>query len=463
METPRRIYSTKISAHKMPEKDSPTLTVATNTLLQAIQDEYLRSHEDRRILMLKQFGEYIVDKKNTNPSQFDGKRLVALAQASSWFSLSSSEWKKLMPSDNLVLKTLHPLAHLCSYLAVERRKAIIHWQTSTFESLCQRINCDDLVFENVEQNLESTSTRENFFLVGSFTQDRANEIESCLRSSITSTFAPLVEYHSLITALQNNFTIPSQPQISEFAQLFRSDPAGRKILESLRVLAWLTAPNKISSIDEFSRVDTSLSMLKKLNIAAHCSIPSNLREKILSSTLKCLSYISEKYLSMCLNRSSDGTLRENCGRRQMFIDLASAFSELSLLLTDMYREGLLRAESEEIGLNNGTKAYDYVNSLIFGKMESENDKRDIERQISRRNDLVSTAKWVLKLEMAILTEDWERMELLSGIDKPLISCSQCVEIIEVMKVYCSIETCSRIFVPSAKILKRIIKFIFFLI
>ncbi len=138
--------------------------------------------------------------------------------------------------------------------------------------------------------------------------------------------------------------------------------------------------------------------------------------------------LSEKYLYLCLNRSSDGTLRENCGRRQMFIDLAGAFSELSLLLTDMYREGLIPSENDRL-LDHGSKAHDYVNQLIFKKIGKENLQN--EQEIIDRNALVAAARWVLKLEMAILTEDWEKMDILASHERPnpLPQCPRVIEVI----------------------------------
>lgn len=241
--------------------------------------------------------------------------------------------------------------------------------------------------------------------------------------------------------------------------------------------SWLLTNNQQGNIeDEFSKVDNSLSMLKQINIAAHCKLPPMIREKILSCSLRSLSLLCEKYLYLSLNRSSDGTLRENCGRRQMFIDLAGAFAELSLLLTDMYREGLIQAEGDDlipITTNGGSKAYDYVNSLIFGHEENENPKI-IEEKIKNRNSLVSAARWVLKLEMSILTEDWARMDILSSVERPS-SLPQCPGVIEVLnlsnkKIFtlylfislilsfvCLYYYLNRVFAHLVKILKHIIK------
>jgi hypothetical protein len=491
--TSKRSYSNKVSAHKLLEKDSLDIPISSsstssssssNALIQAIQDEYIRGDDDRRLLLLQQFLEYLYSQRKHKlgndhlhhhqliTSTAD-RMLQTLAQASSWFSLSQSEWSHLFPSsdDHHCYKSLHPLAHITSYLAIERRKTILLWQEKNFQTICQQIYDKEVVIISPDMTMTPSSTStmvtnqyDSFSVVGSFTQNRTETIEATLRVSVQSIFSPLVEYYSLLSHLQDtplsfsNGSNGSKSDHSELSLLFRSTPKNRNILETLRVLTWLIAgtstgqqtPSVVDQpspalgsseqtlegeVDEFSKIDSSLSMLKKMNIAAHCSIPSDLREKILSTTLRCLSSLSEKYLYLCLNRSSDGTLRENCGRRQMFIDLAGAFSELSLLLTDMYREGLIQADGEEDNLlRNGTKAHDYVNSLIFGKFGHDTPKqKEIETQISHRNDLVETARWVLKLEMAILTEDWDNMDTLSTLERPKISLPQCPGIIEVSR------------------------------
>jgi hypothetical protein len=463
--TPKRSYSNKVSAHKILDKDLetaasaslPPSTSSTNALVQAIQDEYVRSGEDRRLLLLQQFLEYLYSQRRHKQSEQQlliaaDRMLQNITQTSSWFGLTQSEWDQLLPSTDdphTCHRSLHPLAQISSYLAIERRKSILLWQEKVFETISRQVydkeaviltpdttSAQDMRHENTNQH------HETFSVVGSFTQDRAETIEATLRLNVQSTFSPLVEYYSLLSHLQD---MSSSISSKELSLLFRSAPNNRNIIETLRVLTWLLAGTggvaQTSSLDseekvedEYTRVDRSLSMLKKLNIAAHCNIPSDLREKILSTTLRCLSSLSEKYLYLCLNRSSDGTLRENCGRKQMFIDLAGAFSELSLLLTDMYREGLIQTDGGEQGIivRNGTKAHDYVNSLIFGKLGNEQMKQQIERQISHRNDLVETARWVLKLEMAILTEDWDRMDVLSTVEKPQLSLPHCPGIIEVV-------------------------------
>jgi hypothetical protein len=395
------------------------------------------------------------------------------------------------------LRSSHPLSQMCSYLSIERRKVILLWQRDLFDSLCQQVYQRDVIAitspsslsprhslppssssqrgahpHGNDDNGEDEVKEENpvhqeqeeivFSVIGSFTKDRQKTLENTMKASVASIFKPLVEFHSLLNHLQDHFTSSSSTPAaaggggagngkSELSELFRSDPMSRNIMETLRVLSWLTASTSESiPEDEFSQVDTSLTMLQKMTIASHCNLPLELREKILSSTLRCLSLSSEKYLYLCLNRSSDGTLRENCGRRQMFIDLAGAFSELSLLLADMYRQGLIQAEAGtgaggskdkaevEVGRLMGdgeTKtAHEYVNHLVFGKHETGGmeQQQQIEQQIAHRNDLVSTARWVLKLEMAILTEDWDRMDLLSSTEKPNISLPQCPGIIEVV-------------------------------
>jgi hypothetical protein len=76
-----------VSAHKIhQESDSSqhgALNSSANALIQAIQDESIRSNDDKRLLMLQQFLEYVHSKrkfKTLDANSLSDKMLLTIAQ-----------------------------------------------------------------------------------------------------------------------------------------------------------------------------------------------------------------------------------------------------------------------------------------------------------------------------------------------------------------------------------------------
>lgn len=111
----------------------------------------------------------------------------------------------------------------------------------------------------------------------------------------------------------------------------------------------------------------------RISTILQCQIDNKIRNSIISVRKDSLENILEKYMIQLLNRATIGLCKENSSRRQIFIDIASSFNEFSLCLAQMNRD--------EIGTGNNWTG------------------------------IKNAANWVLKLNMAILVEDWETMDL----------------------------------------------------
>jgi hypothetical protein len=152
----------------------------------------------------------------------------------------------------------------------------------------------------------------------------------------------------------------------------------------------------------YERADNSMTASKRLMAAVQCDIPQNLRDKLLSVRLQCTAAICEKFLGRGLNLAANGSLKENGGRQQMFIDLTEAFGELSLLLTEMKRESVIWDEGDD------KSVVEHMKKLLYGQSDEETSQH-VEDQL-RREQLYHAGQWVLKLQMAMLTEDWSGMD-----------------------------------------------------
>lgn len=160
----------------------------------------------------------------------------------------------------------------------------------------------------------------------------------------------------------------------------------------------------------YERADGSMTSSKRLMTAIQCNIPQQLRDKLLSIRLQCTAAICEKFLGQCLNLAANGSLRENCGRQQMFIDLTDSFGELSLLITEMKRENVIWDEDDD------KRVVQHLKWLLYGQSGEDGDGHHEDHM--RLQELFRAGQWVLKLQMAILTEDWRAMDELIASPPP---------------------------------------------
>ena len=178
-----------------------------------------------------------------------------------------------------------------------------------------------------------------------------------------------------------------------------------------------------SDSSRYSQSDCVIPALKRLNDVVQCHIPSSLRSKLLSIRLRCIAAMTEVFLVRELNQAADGSLRENCGRQQMFMDLAGAFGELSLVLAEMKRESIVFGDEKTDKVK-----IEHVKRLLYEKSDDSTDATSHD-DFLRRDALYKAGQWVLKLQMAMLTEDWNSMDQLIR-ERPhdLLACPEAIAV-----------------------------------
>jgi hypothetical protein len=116
---------------------------------------------------------------------------------------------------------------------------------------------------------------------------------------------------------------------------------------------------------------------EKVSVVLQSNIPIDLRHKIRECYMGAIIYTAESYVTEQLCKAAKGTLMENCSRRQIFVDIASAFGEMSVALEKIHR----------------------VESIYH----SPNKQKST-------SDIIDAANWILKLQMALLLEDWDAID-----------------------------------------------------
>ena len=398
---------------------------------------------DKRLILLYQFLHFLSLKDHDTAIGANFKDFSRIINLSEWLQMLPSDWSYLFPKSietsgaavESATKSSHFASMLRTTLALERRQYLQLWQQQTFKTVCDAVqSSDDIIiplpsnegnYDSDDEEAKAAAIRmsefSNFNLVdvGKSTSIRTLELNKALAINLKMLLMPFAELYCIFVTNQYGKLYSEVPKsaIDRLNFTFNSNPSGRYIQESMRVINWILAglPQDEEAHDEFEGNEEDgdndddndteekceqvgreedkeeppapPTPLDLLSIAMQCNIPLEIKQQLTFCKLQCVNAVNKKFLIKELSKAADGELKVHLGRQQVFTDMAKAFTELSFILVEMENkeaDSFLKSEyfMEDSTDDGGEQGY--RNSVSdFELSESDDDATNIEHSIDR--------------------------------------------------------------------------------